>query len=225
MNTKTIYIPCRSKKEVIPAVKSAIEILKNNNFKTVGLITTAQHLHELDNVKKFLEKNNINTLIGGQVLGCDQRAAELIENKIDAFLYIGSGRFHPLGVAVKTNKPVILCNPYSCECDEISDDEKQNRKNKQKRRLMRAAAAKTIGILISTKPGQFNLKLANELKEKLENIGKSVFLFAGESINPENVPGFCVDAFINTACPRINEDHFEKAVINPGEAGMIWNLK
>lgn len=216
---KTLYIPCYSKKDPVPAVKNALEILKK--FKRIGLITTAQHLNQLDNIKNFLEKENIEVIIGGQVLGCNQENAHKIENEIEAFLYIGSGRFHPIGVGIKTNKKVIVCNPYTTECDEISDEEKEKWKKRQKKRLMRAAPAETIGILISTKSGQSNLKLALSLKEKLTELGKNAFLFAGESITPENILGFEVDAWVNTACPRLVDDYFDKPVINPDELEIL----
>ena len=216
---KTTYIPCYSKKDALPAVKGALGILRN--FKKIGLITTAQHLNQLNNIKIFLEKNGIVAVTCGQILGCFQKFSGSKEKEIDAFLYIGSGRFHPLGVALKTNKRVIVCNPYSNESGEISDDEKRQWEKRRKKRIMRAAPAEIFGILISTKPGQFNMELALSLKKKIEKSGKRAFLFAGDSITPDNVSGFGVDAYINTACPRIVDDYFDKPVVNPEEIEIL----
>ena len=218
---ETLYIPCYSKKDPLMAVKKALKILKNKKFRKIGLIATAQHLNQLNNIKIFLEKNNIQVIIGGQVLGCNQKAAESIEKEVDAFLYIGSGRFHPLGIALKTNKSIILCNPYSNEVDEISNDEKEEWERRQKKRLMRAAPSEIFGILVSTKKGQFNLERALNLKEKIEKSGKKAFLFAGEAVTPDNVLGFDVDAWVNTACPRLVDDYFEKPVVNPDELEIL----
>jgi 2-(3-amino-3-carboxypropyl)histidine synthase len=122
---------------------------------------------------------------------------------------------------MKTNKKVVLCNPYSGESDEISDGEKEEWKKKQKKRLMRAAPAEVFGVLVSTKPGQFHLERAMELKEKIEKSGRKAFLFAGESITPPNTLGFDVGAWVNTACPRLVDDYFEKPVINPDELEIL----
>ena len=75
--------------------------------KKVGLVTTVQHKHELKKIKELIEKTGKKTVIGGQILGCDVNAAKKIKSKVDAFLYIGSGEFHPLGVALETNKKVF----------------------------------------------------------------------------------------------------------------------
>lgn len=216
---KTLFIPCYSKKDPIKAVQKALKKLKD--FKRIGLITTAQHLNKLPDVRKFLERNEKEVVIGGQVLGCDQSNALRVEKDVDAFLYIGSGRFHPLGIGLKTNKKVIIANPYSGIADEIKEDEKNKWLKRQRGRVMRGIEAKTFGILISTKEGQFNPNLAFELKKRLENSGRKAFLFAGVEINAQNLIGFGVDAWINTACSRLVDDHFNKAVLNPDEVGFV----
>ncbi|MCL5093317.1 MAG: diphthamide synthesis protein, partial [Candidatus Marsarchaeota archaeon] len=50
------------------------------DYKKVGLVTTIQHVHQLDSIKQFYEKNGKEVFIGkpygfaktrGQILGCD----------------------------------------------------------------------------------------------------------------------------------------------------------
>ena len=232
---KTLFIPCYSRKELTKAVEKSLKKLKD--FKRIGLITTAQHLNQLSRVKEFLERNEKEVIIGGQVLGCDQSNALRIENKVDGFLYIGSGRFHPLGVGVKTNKKIIIASPYSNAADEIEEEEKKKWLKRQRGRIMKGMEAKTFGILISTKDGQLNKKLfrkkfyqknnlnpALELKERIEGAKKKAFLFAGEEINPGNVLGFEVDAWVNTACPRLVDDHFDKPVLNLDELEHVLEI-
>src|SRR3989344_1588884 len=86
--------------------------------KKIGIVTTAQFLDKSKYIIKYLEKNQKEVFIDkdkqknkGQILGCDVSAAIKIQDKVDAFLYIGSGRFHPIGVALKTNKDVFCFNP------------------------------------------------------------------------------------------------------------------
>jgi 2-(3-amino-3-carboxypropyl)histidine synthase len=216
---KILHIPCYSDRNPISAVKKALKKLEGYN--SIGLITTAQHLNRVDDITLFLEKSGKKVIVGGQILGCNQKAAEIIEKKVDAFLYVGSGIFHPQGVAAKTEKPVIIANPYSGEVSEITDDEKGRILRKRKGAVARALEARKFGILISPKDGQFRGNEAIELKAKIEKSGRKAFLFVGNEINPDNVLGFDVDAWINTACPRISDDHFSKPVLNPEEVEYI----
>lgn len=216
---KRIFIPCYSKRSAIPAVREALKRLET--YSRIGLITAAQHLNRLGEIKEFLEHHGKEVVVGGQILGCDQRAAKNIEGEVDCFLYVGSGRFHPLGVSLLTDKAVIIANPYSNSADEISLEEKNRWGKKKRGRISRALDAEIFGILISTKTGQFNLTGAIELKERLEKLGKKAFLFAGDEISPDNILPFKVDAWINTACPRIVDDHFKKPILNPDELDLI----
>jgi 2-(3-amino-3-carboxypropyl)histidine synthase len=216
---KVLYVPCYHCKDVLPVLEKRASIL--SGFKRIGVVSTAQHLNQLDAVRNFLESKGWKVYIGGQVLGCNQENAVAIESKIDAYLYIGSGLFHPAGIAVKTSKPVILLNPYAQTMGLLSPTERELWLRRQKGRLAKALSAGSYGILVSAKTGQFNLAKAKRLKKKLESQGKKAFLFAGEELNPSNLLPFKVDCWINTACPRLADDHFEKTVINAEELELI----
>ncbi|MEA3255208.1 MAG: diphthamide synthesis protein [Candidatus Altiarchaeota archaeon] len=216
---KTLFIPCHSKRDPLPVVDKALEDLRD--FKRVGLITTAQHVNQLEKIRDFLLERNKEVFVGGQILGCELRNALKIEDDVDVFLYIGSGRFHPLGVSLSTKKPVVVANPLSDSVDWISDEEKKRWLGRGKGRVARAMDVGVYGILVSTKTGQFNLDLALKVRDELVSKGKTVFLFAGDEITPERVLGFKVDAWVNTACPRIIDDFFEKPVLNPDELEFV----
>jgi len=67
--------------------------------------------------------------------------------------------------------------------------------------LMKFYSADNIGILVSTKPGQNNLKEAIELKKKLK---KNCYIFVSDMINEAELENFpFIQAWVNTACPRI----------------------
>ena len=51
------------------------------------------------------------SLIAGQILGCDAKSAGKIAERVDSFLYIGDGEFHPIAIALETKKPVYKYNP------------------------------------------------------------------------------------------------------------------
>jgi 2-(3-amino-3-carboxypropyl)histidine synthase len=203
----------------LPSVKKSLKRL--GKYGSIGLITTAQHLNQLKRIREFLLRNGKIPVEGGQILGCNLENAIKIENKVDCFLYIGSGKFHPLGVAISTGKPVIIANPYSDTSNIISEEDKHRYLKRRKGQIAKSLEARTFGIIVSTKTGQLNLKDALEIKEKLEKMGRRALLFAGSEINPDNLLPFKVNAWINTACPRLIEDHFDKPVLNPDELSLL----
>jgi 2-(3-amino-3-carboxypropyl)histidine synthase len=194
-------------------IELSIEIIERFKGKTLGLITTIQHLHNLDDIANQLDK----AVIGGQILGCNVFSAEKIKDKVDAFLYIGTGKFHPIAVKLKTDKEVFTYNPYTQEISSIDEAYAKKIEQKKKVAFVKFLDSKNIGILVSIKPGQHFLKKAlkfkNNLKDKYPE--KNVFLFIGDMLiasEAENFP--FIDVLINTACPRIAEDNFPRPIIN-----------
>jgi len=194
----------------------------NIKEKKIGLVTSVQFIDSLKTVKEFLENKGKIVKIGkgkfnpGQILGCDISSAKEIEKDVDAFLYIGSGHFHPLGLVLQTKKPVYLLDLEKNEVEEI-------RKLKEKFLKQRFATialakdAKTFGILISVKPGQLKLELAKKIKKNLEERGKKAYILVFNEIKPEKLEGLDLDCYINTACPRIaveNRTEFKKPILN-----------
>ncbi|VVB54242.1 2-(3-amino-3-carboxypropyl)histidine synthase [uncultured archaeon] len=216
---RVVHVPCYAKEKLTPFNHAHILVLRL--YGKIGVLTTAQYANQLSQVVEYLNHYQIPAVEGGVILGCNQNSAEKIEHQVDAYLYIGTGRFHPLGVAFKTRKKVLLLNPTAKTLEELSEDEKSLWETQRRLRLQKAAAAQTFGIAVSTRDGQFSLENALELKKKLEAKGKKAFIFAGDSFNPDSTLGTEVDAWINTACPRITNDHFEKAVLNPEEIDEI----
>jgi len=200
-------------------LRKAISKLK---FKKIVLATTVQHVHQLKEMKKIFEKAGKKVFIGrgtlakhpGQVLGCDEGAVLSVYEKADAVIFVGDGLFHPL--AVKVDKPVFVIHPKSGKVRSINK-EIELLKKRRKGLLTRALYAKTFGILLSTKPGQFNQKLAEEIKKKLEKKGKKAEILIANSFDPFSLENFeLFDCYITTACPRISDDYevFRKPVLD-----------
>ncbi|MEM4347913.1 MAG: diphthamide synthesis protein [Candidatus Altiarchaeota archaeon] len=208
---KILFIPCYSKKKIFLNEKILKKIEK---YERVALFTTTQHLAQLSKVKKFLQSKGKKVVAFGQILGCSFGKIEKVKNKVDVFIYIGSGKFHALGISARTEKPVIIFNPYTNSIDEISDDERKKYIARKKAAILKALSAKVFGILVSTKTNQFNFKKAIEIKKQIEKKGRKAFIFVGDEISPEKLLGFKVDLWLNTACPRISEDYFDKPIIN-----------
>jgi 2-(3-amino-3-carboxypropyl)histidine synthase len=201
---KTLFIEAKSDIKV----KLEREVIKKLP-KRVGLVSTIQHLHALKSIKKQLK----NSVIGGQVLGCDVGAARRIRDKVDAFLYIGTGEFHPLGIALETGKEVYSYNPITKRMGKISKGDVEAYKRRRKGAYMKFLSSKRIGILVSTKPGQNNLRKAFELKRKLKD--KECYIFVADTLHINQLENFpFVECWVNTACPRIVDDSSPKRIIN-----------
>ncbi|MBI4155350.1 diphthamide synthesis protein [Candidatus Woesearchaeota archaeon] len=188
---KVLFVPTYVKLDVLPSLKK----VKING--RIGVITTAQFVNQLDLICKNLK----NSVKGGQILGCNVESAKKIQNKVDAFLYIGLGMFHPWALIV-LNKPVYVLNPLTQEIKKISEDEIKKYRKERKGKVLKFMHAKTVGLLVSTKPLQQNLNKALILKDSI--LGKKVYIFVSNNLNEQQLENFKgVDCWVNTACPRI----------------------
>ena len=86
-------------------------------FGKIGLMTTIQHIHQLESAAEFFRKNGKEVVIGrpygfdkksGQILGCDAGSAASIDRSVEALVYFGGGMFHPLGKSVRSSYNYLL---------------------------------------------------------------------------------------------------------------------
>jgi 2-(3-amino-3-carboxypropyl)histidine synthase len=226
----TIYVESRSTLKVIDAVKKALPMLKN--WQKIGLTTTVQHVQTLDEIKETLLRARKTVIIGdagrlcypGQVIGCDYSNAKSISKDVDAFLFIGGGKFHALGVALSTSKPTVIADPYENRAYTIEKEAEKIIKQ-QWASIEEAKKARNFAVLVGLKQGQQKLEEALNMKKKLEKNGKTTCLFAVREITPEVLMEFpSIDAYVNTACPRISLDDaskFQKPVLTINEARVV----
>ena len=207
-----IYIEARAKISVKEAVKKVIPLLRS--WENIGLVTTVQHVHTLNEAKDLLLKAGKTVAIGdagrvkyaGQVIGCDYSNAKSVSKEVNAFLFVGGGRFHAIGVALATAKPTIIADPYEKRAYPIHDEVQRILKQRWAS-ISEAKKAEEFGVLIGLKNGQKKVREALEIKEKLQKSGKKVTLLALREITPEALMQFpSIDAFVNTACPRLSLD-------------------
>ncbi|MEW6505967.1 MAG: diphthamide biosynthesis enzyme Dph2 [Chloroflexota bacterium] len=226
----TVYVEARATVSVEKAVAKASLLVKE--WRKIGLVTTVQHIQTLDRVKELLLEAGKVVAIGdagklgysGQVIGCEYSNAISIAKDVDGFLFVGGGKFHALGVALATSKPTIAADPY--ENRAFSVDEEAAKIVKQRWACIEEATqVKSFAVLVGLKPGQNRLEQAVALKEKLEKSGKTAFLFAVREVTPEVLLEFpTIDAYVNTACPRISVDdasRFRKPVLTVNEALVV----
>lgn len=214
-----VYVEYFSMADVAAILEKGMNKLKD--FKSIGVVTTIQHINHIDAVSRLLKKHGKEVYIGkpsvakfrGQVLGCDQSAAISVIDKVDCILYFGTGRFHANGIAKRTDKPVFI---LSLEDGKIHRLESERERFLKKKIVLRHkfGSSKTVCIVASTKVGQMNKNVV-EIKRKIERMGKSAFVAVMDEINPDKLLGMDYDIIVNTACPRIEDDVvFRKPVIN-----------
>jgi 2-(3-amino-3-carboxypropyl)histidine synthase len=226
----TIYVEARATITVAEAIEKSVPLL--SKYSKIGLATTVQHVQTLDEAREILVRAGKTVVIGdagrvnypGQVIGCDYSNVKSVANGVEAFLFIGGGRFHALGVALSTSKPTIIAEPYENRAYSI-DEEAQKILKQRWACIEEAEHAKTFGVLIGLKLGQKRLDDALKIKEIAEKNGKTAFLFAIREISPEALLEFpSVDAYVNTACPRISLDtpsKFLKPVLTINEFMVV----
>jgi len=226
----TIYIEARATVNVNGVVEKALPMLED--WQKIGLTTTVQHVQTIDDVREILLRAGKTVVIGdagrvnypGQVLGCDYSNAKSVAKDVEAFLFVGGGHFHALGVALSTSKPTVVADPY--EKRAYSVDKEAERVIKQRwASIEKAMMAKNFGVLVGLKPGQKKFEEALDVKKKLEDGGKTACLFVVREVTPEVLMEFpIVDAYVNTACPRVSLDDaskFQKPVLTINEASVV----
>jgi 2-(3-amino-3-carboxypropyl)histidine synthase len=211
---KVIFLEARMSRDPKEAVEKAIPHLRS---KRVGVTTTVQHVHKLDQVIDVLREHGIEGRVGpaggrikhpGQVLGCCYSAARELD--LDEYLFIGTGQFHPLGIALATGKRVVTADPITCAVSLIDPDPMLRRRFGV---ITRSADAKRFAILISKKPGQRRMELARRMKDLGEARGLEMISVYLDNIEPDRLLNLGVEAAVSTACPRIALDDAAKYMI------------
>ena len=226
-----LFIEAYSKIDVMNAVANSLEVLKNYN--KIGLVTTIQHLNLITQIKDFLVENGKEVLMNegsgtkeGQVLGCNFSSIKNVD--ADAFLYVGSGNFHALGITLFTEKPVFIADPYMNEVRTI-DEFKDRILRIRFAKITKAEEAKKFGIIVSSKRGQFRLLLAKNLKNMINKYGREAFIILLDNVSPDLLlPYMDLDAFIVTACPRVAIDDanmYKKPLLTPKELEIVLGIR
>jgi 2-(3-amino-3-carboxypropyl)histidine synthase len=214
-------------------VKSVIStaLPKLIGYERIGVLTTVQHLDQLDELKSLLREAGKKVFIGrgtrarypGQVLGCDSGAAEEVEGKVDCYLYFGGGLFHP---KFETRRRVLRADPFSGKAEWM--DRQMGLARKRRKAGMNAlVAAKSVGILVSTKPGQKSVANALRVSRELEKCGKRCPLLVSNTFDFGALRNFRgIDCYVNSACPRLSEDSEAagKPIINLQDAISVARM-
>ena len=217
------YVEAREQINIVPILESHFN--KIEQFDSIGIFSSLQFLDCIKQGQAFLDAHNKHTVIPqcpgmyeGQVLGCRTEAVRSIEEHVDCFLYIGSGRFHALGVALETEKPVFVLDVEKQVIESLHELKNKFMKQRAVAKTL-AKHANVFGIIVSLKPGQNHMDSAINIMEQLRSRNKKAYILIMNEIKPEKIPPN-IECLINTACPRIAiEDRalFKQPLLNVNE--------
>ena len=118
--------------------------------KLISLVTDSQHLHQMDKVEKILTKNGINVKWMTKALSSQSESGKTIETlkkEVDAYVFLGQSNFHAAGIALSTNLPTFVLDPYFNEVREVTEFARTLKK-KATLAIYKAAEANSFGIII-----------------------------------------------------------------------------
>jgi 2-(3-amino-3-carboxypropyl)histidine synthase len=193
----------------------------------LGLVASVQHLDLVGPLTASLRARAIELRTGtgdhrlayaAQALGCNYTSARSIQEAVDAYLFLGTGAFHPIGLAFATELPVWSLDPLQRTLTPPIDRGVLIRK----RQLIVASAreARSFGILVSTFAGQNRSAMAATLAERARRHGRSATILFSDRIDPRDLEGRDLEAYVNTACPRIALDDaglYPRPMLTPPE--------
>ncbi len=197
---KTLFIRAVKKLDVNP---EKLKELINSLPKDINITYSIQYSNLAMHVKKEAELRGVKVHNIIQVLGCRKLKAQSFP-----IIHIGSGKFHatnPNLFRVSTN--ITLFDGYSItrvDPNYIVDAERV-----RKAKLSRFFSANNIGLLVSNKYGQQDLNKAIDFANSKEKGSQNRYLFLCNNINKNEFENFPIDFWVNTACPRIEEDSSE----------------
>jgi 2-(3-amino-3-carboxypropyl)histidine synthase len=193
----------------------------------LGLVASVQHLDLVAPFEAAARQRGIEFLTGEgdrrlaypvQALGCNYTSAEQVADRVKGFVFLGTGQFHPRGLAFAVDRPVWSLDPLTGRLEAPIERAALIRE----RLLMIALCrdAKKWGVLVSTFAGQNRSPTALALIRKARARGLEAEALVFGRLDPADLLGRDFDAYVNTACPRIALDDaslYPRPVLTPPE--------
>ncbi|HTT14400.1 MAG TPA: diphthamide biosynthesis enzyme Dph2 [Thermoplasmata archaeon] len=193
----------------------------------LGLVASVQHLDLVEPFVAALARRGITARVGvgdrrlaypAQALGCNYTGAEAIADDVDGFVFLGTGAFHPIGLAFAVDRPVWSLDPLQGTLEPPLD--RAALVGQRQLRVASARDARRWGILVSTFRGQDRLATARALEARARAHGREAEILVFDRLDPRDLEGRAFDAYVNTACPRIALDDaalYDRPILTPPE--------
>ncbi len=234
--TPVVYVHAKMGFDAENLVETALPLVES--WRRIGLAATVQHAHKLGEVAESLRRAGHEAKIGsgkgrmprdGQILGCDYHTALAIADGVDGYIFIGGGRFHPLGLAAATGKPVVVADPYLMSSEAIRDQDIMRLAKRRMAAIDAVKEARRLGIVVSLKPGQYRPEAAESLRKRLEEAEYEAVIICLDEVGAAQLGDFTeADAFVIAACPRIALDglaDISKPLLTMNEAQIVLGEK
>jgi 2-(3-amino-3-carboxypropyl)histidine synthase len=221
---RVLFLPWEVDFEVA-VLEKAIRFLGET---TTGLVTTIQHVHLIPAMESFLKERGITIRVAdgggrapcrGQVLGCCFTTAK--ETGADQILFVGTGLFHPIGIALSTGVRVIALDPLTGIAQEVTGEALLRRRFGV---IEKARGATCIGIIVSTRSGQCRMNLAR----RLAALSPHAVIVTMHDVSPDELLNLGFGCYVNTACPRLaydDQERFPVPVLSPQEFEILCGVR
>lgn len=193
----------------------------------LGLVASVQHLDLVEPLRAALGPLGFTLPVApgdrrlayaAQALGCNYSSSEAVAPSVEGFLFLGTGRFHPLGLALATDRPVWALDPLQGTLEPPID--RARLIGERLLRVAQARDARRFGLLVSTFSGQHRPAMAEALRRRAAAAGREATVLLFDRLQGTDLVGRPFDAYVNTACPRLALDDaplFERPVLTPPE--------
>ena len=227
-----LFVEVHADPHIEDAVRAASEMLPDR----IGLLATVQYIGLIPKAKEILESLGKEVSVGkgderifhpGQVLGCNFSSASAIDSRVDAFLYLGEGDFHPLAAAFGVKKEMLVLNPLTGEVRTV-DEARDRLLRKRFAAIETARTAESFLVIVCTKTGQDRSATADRLIAEIKKQGKKAYRLLINEIGPDALLPYKADAYINTACPRIAIDdsaRYSRPMLTVTEAEIVLGIR
>ncbi len=209
----------------VQVLDNALPFLKGE---TTGLVTTVQHVHLIPAMENYLHSKDVDvrvaegrgrTPLRGQVLGCCFSTAR--DTRAGQVLFVGTGLFHPVGIALTTRARVVALDPLTGTAQEVNGDALLRRRFAV---IEKARGATSVGIIVSTKSGQQRMELAR----RLASLSAAAVIVTMQEVSPDELLNLGFGCYVNTACPRLAYDdqvRFTVPVLSPQEFEILCGTR
>lgn len=223
-----LFVEARANVTIMDSLPEHIDKLPDTvgilaSIQYIGLIPQAKKIIEDSGRKAFVSEGDSRTRYPGHVLGCDCSVAERIIGSVKAFLFLGEGDFHPLAAAFGTDLELFVFNPVTREMRNI-DNIRDRMLRKRFAAITTASEGERFMVIVCNKVGQNRAAEAEKVMQMLRDAGKKAYMMVLDEVSPEALAHYRVDAFVNTACPRIAMDEsarFDKPMLTIPEIEIV----